>query len=162
MSIHGKTYLAIILGSVAWCSTLVLTPLLAGSSAGTFLYSFFHSICHQIDQRSFHVMGQPLAVCSRCSAIYFAFLVGTVLYPFIRSVQHPATPSRWLLIGALLPMVLDVFTGLLGMHEITNTTRTLTGSVFGLLLPFIIIPIAMEAIQQLHGLFRARKELHNA
>jgi hypothetical protein len=60
-------------------------------------------------------------------------------------------------------MALDVFAGLLGIHEVTNATRTFTGAMFGLLLPFIIIPVATEAVRQLRQitLLRVRKGVGN-
>jgi len=148
------TYLIIASGAAVWCSCLILAPLFVTSSSvfqpvGALLYQFFHGICHQIDGRSFHVFDQPLAVCSRCSAIYFAFLAGTILYPIVRRIGQTAFPARTVLAVSVLPILFDVFAGLLGVHEITNLTRGATGALFGGVMPFFVIPIATEAFSQL-------------
>ncbi|MCZ6776500.1 MAG: DUF2085 domain-containing protein [Ignavibacteria bacterium] len=154
-------YVVIASGTAAWCAALFLAPIIAASSGpfvpvGTIFYQFFHGICHQIDGRSFHVFGQPVAVCSRCSAIYLAFLAGTILYPTVRRIGQKASPARTVLVISVLPMLLDVFAGFLGVHEITNLTRSITGAIFGAVLPFFVIPIATEAFSQL--LFSPQQE----
>ncbi len=168
MNLHRTTYWTILVGAALWCSGLIAAPFLVshvGSPAafGQWIYSFFHTVCHQLDGRSLHVFGEPLAVCSRCASIYFAFLVGTFLYAFLRSVERPAVPSRTWLMVAVTPMVLDVLAGLLGIHEATIITRASTGTLFGVLMPFIIIPAASEAVQQLHrsSFYDVRKGVSN-
>jgi uncharacterized protein YqgC (DUF456 family) len=46
-------------------------------------------------------------------------------------------------------MLLDVLAGFLGVYDVTNLTRAVTGAIFGAVLPFFIIPIATEAFSQL-------------
>ena len=169
MNLPRATYFTILAGATLWCLGLIAAPVLVsyfGSLAffSHWMYSFYHTVCHQLDGRSFHVLGEPLVVCSRCASIYFAFLVGTLLYPSLRSMKNPTIPSRGWLIAAIAPMALDVFAGLLGIHEVTNVTRTITGATFGILLPFVIIPAAIEAVQQLQRsrLLRVRKGVGNA
>jgi uncharacterized membrane protein len=150
-----KTYVFILAGAILWCGAILLAPSLAAWEVAPrgfslILYRFFAPICHQIDGRSFHLFGFPLAVCSRCSSIYIAFLAGTLLYPLIYNLQRPAMPPRLLLLVALLPMVFDAGTGFLGFYEATFLSRTLTGALFGLLLPLYIIPGAIEGAD---GLF---------
>lgn len=110
------------------------------------MYQFFQPLCHQIDERTFHLFGAPLAVCIRCSAIYFAFLGGTLLYPVIRSVNRAVLPHRRWLVLAALPMLLDVAAGVAGFHESTLVSRSVTGALIGMVLPFYIIPAAVEAV----------------
>ncbi len=112
------------------------------------LYTGFHRVCHQFDSRSLHVFGKPLAVCSRCTAVYGAFLLGTLAYPIVSDVRRPRQPSKLLLGLALAPMVLDVFFALLGVHETNTLTRLVTGSVFGILIPFVIIPVILGAVRE--------------
>jgi len=147
-------YVLIASGTAAWCAALFLAPIVAASSGpfvpvGTILYQFFHGICHQIDGRSFHVFGKPLAVCSRCCAIYFSFLAATIFYPAIREIGRIDFPPRSVLLVSVLPMLLDVLAGFLGVHDVTNLTRAVTGAIFGGMLPFFVIPIATEAFSQL-------------
>jgi hypothetical protein len=43
-------------------------------------------------------------------------------------------------------MLIDVCLGFTGLHEISTTTRLITGSVFGALIPFVILPVALGAV----------------
>ena len=163
MNIQRVTYILILLGTFLWCGTILLAPYLAASSSplAEFVYRFFHPICHQLPERSFLLFGEKLAVCSRCSSIYFAFFLGTVLYPFIHisnnpvlhhsnlSSIHPFIPPRALLFTALLPLLIDVGLDFLGVHSSTMLTRAVTGVLFGIVVPFFVVTPAMEAVQQL-------------
>lgn len=142
--------MVILIGALLWCGGIIGAPLLmnGGNSsaiAGKLLYQLYRPICHQIPERSFFLEGFPLGVCERCSAIYFAFLCGTILYPLFRSLRNMHLPRRWLLIVAVIPMLIDAtwFGPLL--YNVTAGTRVLTGGFFGLVLPFFILPIAIES-----------------
>ncbi len=143
-------YLAILAGSSLWCAAIIGAPLLADAGghaavAGAMLYEFFRPVCHQIDQRSFHILHTPLAVCIRCSAIYFSFLAGVILYPLVRSVDVPVLPHRRWLFAAAVPMLLDVAAMVLGVHESSVLTRTVSGAILGFLLAFYCLPVALDA-----------------
>jgi hypothetical protein len=70
------------------------------------LYSFFSSICHQAPTRSWHIHGEPLAVCIRCAAISLGFLTGLLALDradagrFKRALA--LTVLQWLLALAVL------------------------------------------------------------
>ncbi len=51
------------------------------------LYETFAPVCHQIAERSFHLAGQPLAVCHRCFGFYVGFTLGLVFLPPLRRVR---------------------------------------------------------------------------
>jgi uncharacterized membrane protein len=144
-------YLVFLAGAFIWCMLILAAPLLthAGGSVtawGSVLYEGFHRICHQYDTRTLHIAGEPLGVCARCSGIYFTFLAGTLCYPLVRELRRPVVPSRGLLVVAVIPMLIDVGLGFAGLHEISTTTRLITGSVFGALIPFVILPVALGAV----------------
>lgn len=153
MKTEGVTYGVILVGAMLWCAAVVMAPVLSVSQAfggaGRLVYEFFSHICHQMDGRSFHIAGAKLGVCSRCTSIYFGFLAGSLLYPTLRSVRHPMVPRRWVLLAAVIPMLLDVLSGMIGVHEITITTRAITGSIAGVFLPFVVIPVAIEAVREI-------------
>ncbi|MGB2959425.1 MAG: DUF2085 domain-containing protein [Bacteroidota bacterium] len=158
MNLQRLTYLAIAIGAALWCALIALPPAIAASSdsladTAALLASFFRPVCHQIDGRSLTLFGEPLAVCARCSAIYGAFLLGTLLYPLLRSVEKPVMPPRWLLIVALIPMLADAIPGMIGIHEVSTATRVITGAIFGAVLPFVILPAAIEGVGQLFTRF---------
>jgi uncharacterized membrane protein len=146
-------YLAVLAGALVWCGLIVAAPVLvnAGGTAaqwGAALYTFFHPLCHQLDGRSLHILGEPLAVCSRCSAIYAGFLAGVIVYPLFRPVRAPHPPSRTMLVIALSPMVLDVVLGFAGLHDATIGTRLVTGAIFGLLIPYVVLPVFLGAVHE--------------
>jgi uncharacterized membrane protein len=147
------TYAVILLGTAAWCGLVVLAPAATSSAEfvpfGGIIYAFFSPLCHQIDARSFHLFGWPLAVCGRCAAVYFGFLIGTIGYPVAGNLLRGARPGRMFLVVAVAPMLFDVILEAAGFCESSNAVRAVTGAWFGILLPFLIIPGAVEGISQL-------------
>jgi uncharacterized membrane protein len=115
---------------------------------GETIYMGFHRVCHQLDARSLHLFGLPLAACSRCTAIYFSFLAGMLVYPFLRPLRTPQTPSRLTFMLALAPMLIDVALALLGIHESDQITRLATGTFFGVMLPFVVLPVYLGAVHE--------------
>ncbi len=156
------TYALIVSGAALWCALILLAPAAAArqdfAPLGTLLYAFFSPLCHQIDARSFHLFGEPLAVCGRCSAIYFGFLFGAIVYPFTGRFLRLKSPGRMFIAVTVLPMLVDVALETAGIHESTNVLRAATGAWFGVLFPFLIIPGAVEGVGQLF----ARPNSHTA
>lgn len=147
-------YALVLAGAILWNGLIVAAPVLAAGGAGWAggLYAFFQPVCHQLDGRSLHIAGEPLAVCARCAAIYAGFLSGVMVYPLLRPVRAPRPPSRKMLAIALAPMALDVILGLAGLHEVSLATRLVTGGVFGLLIPFVVLPVFIGAVTEMHTL----------
>lgn len=149
-----RTYVAVLAGTLLWCGAIAFAPLFASlpepfTAISDTLYRVFTPVCHQIDGRSLSIFGYPLGVCTRCSAVYFGFLAGVLLYPLLRSVSRPAYPPRWIVAAAVLPMVADVCAGATGLHAVSGTTRLFTGSFFGLIIPFVVLPALTEAVHEL-------------
>ena len=147
------TYLAILGGAVLWCFALVLPPILLSLGGGwevvgVALYQPFHRICHQLPDRSFQILGASFAVCIRCTAIYFGFLLGTLLYLPACSAGISLSNKRAILISSVIPMLVDVMLDAFGLHASTAVTRVMTGSVFGIIVPLYVIPAAQEAVQE--------------
>ncbi len=154
MHVSRTTYLLFLGGAVLWCAAIVAAPALVAAGGawlpmGKFLYQLFHPICHQLDNRSLHCFGGPMAACSRCSAIYFAFLGGTLLYPLVRSLRNNTLPPRALLFAGLLPLMIDGIAGGGMLYHATMVTRLVTGAVAGAVLPFFVLPAAIEGFGQL-------------
>lgn len=165
------TYLMILAGGALWCAAIVLAPVFAASpgvlkEVGKGLYLFFRPICHQIDVRSFYINGIPFGVCSRCTAIYFGFLIGTLIYPAVRNVGKPDMPPRWILGLAGIPMFVDAFPLRFGIYEATLATRAISGGIAGFALTFFIVPAAIQAVSELAGdrslTFHQRKGISDA
>lgn len=144
-------YALALAGTLMWCVLLLAAPACvhAGgpwNSVGETIYGGFHTICHQLDSRSLHIFGLPLAACSRCTAIYLAFLAGVVAYPFFKPISIPSSPSRRVLGLALLPMLIDVGLSATGLVESNMTSRLITGAWFGFMVPFVVLPVYLGAV----------------
>lgn len=151
MTLTARTYTLILLGSLLWCTAIVLAPVCAASSwtGADYLYRFFQPICHQRAERSFFLFGHKLGVCVRCSSVYLAFLVGIVVYPFIRGLRNHSVPPRSVLLLTLAPVAFEVATEWVGCYSSSPFTRSLTGGVFGFVLALTILPVTLEAVQQI-------------
>ena len=105
-----------------------------------FIYYFFSPVCHQLDDRSFHIFGYELAVCSRCASIYVGFLLGTLFYPMKFKLTNTELPPVWFLMLPVVLLCIDVFADVLGIFKNTFGTRTISGAYIGFVLPFFLIP----------------------
>jgi uncharacterized membrane protein len=100
--------------TIIWCLAIVAVPLLDLTP----VYLFFSTICHQIPSRSWHIYGEPLGLCIRCTAISFGFLSGLLVLraPNVRwlKIAIAITAGEWLLSAALVDLeTLRVVSGLL-------------------------------------------------
>jgi uncharacterized membrane protein len=144
-------YAGMLVAALSGCALPVLPALRhhAGQSAGlasagtTFFFSF---VCHQIPERSFHLWGVPMAVCSRCSGVYVGFLVGVLLFPLIRKGREGGYPPPWILGAAVLPAVVDFGLSHLGIFGSNNVLRAATGLVMGGAASFYILPAVFNLV----------------
>ncbi len=142
----------ILIGAVGlWCCLIVATPLLASGEgglriAGRALYVFFSPVCHQWDSHSFHLCGEKFPVCIRCSAIYFGFLCGIVLYPTLGRKIEQRFSARTIWIAAAAGMIIDVALSTAGISDSSAVTRVFTGGVFGILAAFVLTSLLQELI----------------
>jgi uncharacterized membrane protein len=92
---------ALLLGTTVWCLAIVAAPFFHFTP----IYLFFSAICHQLPARTWHIHGEPLAVCIRCTGIYFGFLAGlaTLSKPNARllKIALGITAVEWLLAFAI-------------------------------------------------------------
>jgi len=116
------------------CLLILSPPFLAThsySASAALIYLLFSPICHQLPERSFHFFGYPLAVCHRCTGIYFGLFLGMLL-PAGKSPQFGSPLSRRLFVFCIcIPMLLDVSLPSLGIWNGTPLTRFATGLIFG-------------------------------
>ena len=150
-------YYALLIAVLIWCGAIVMPPLAASSQPliSRVGYRFFALLCHQEDARSLHLLGYPLAVCARCSAIYFGFLLGIILSPFFSPGVASFPRLAWVI--AIMPMLLDVGADVIGVHASSLGTRIASGAFFGAASALILTPYLI-------GLYRrnqpsARNEL---
>jgi uncharacterized membrane protein len=96
----------LILGTTIWCLAIVAAPIFHLTP----IYVAFSAICHQLPARSWHIHGESLAACIRCTAIYFGFLAGllTLSKPNARwfTIAVGITAAEWLLAFAVFDSAL--------------------------------------------------------
>lgn len=142
-------YVALLLVSVLWLGMIFAAPGLIASGhelAGVTLYRSFSAICHQMPERSLHLHGLPLAVCSRCTAIYAGFFLGLVVSPFVRGLRNQTMPARRWLLWAALPVVVDFSGGWIGLFANTFFSRTATGLLAGAAMSFYLLPSCLAIV----------------
>jgi uncharacterized membrane protein len=133
------------------CAALIAAPLLACLGmhrSASLLYALFSPVCHQDPGRSLRLCGYPLAVCHRCTGIYFGLLIASWL-PFER-IGMLATPARrraWAL-AATTPLVLDALLQFTGGYASTPATRLGTGFLFGAMLASLVVAALHEILQR--------------
>jgi len=149
----SRSLLALVaLLAVLWCAGIVAAPLLknAGAvAAADGLYDFYGRICHQLDSHSWHLGGDKFAVCVRCSSIYFSFAVSLLAW-MVAARRRGLLPLRpALVIAAAGLMVIDVALHMCGLHASSTVTRMLTGGLLGGILPWVVVPLFLEAVGQM-------------
>jgi len=133
-------YFLTAIGIIAWLSMIFLAPYLKSRSSGinTYFYAVFSPFCHQIPSRSFSIFHHPLAVCARCLGIYFGFLAGVALYPFVRGFSEISLPKVKTFIFISLPIVIDTI-GNFFLWVSPSWLRFILGVIWGFMLPFYLI-----------------------
>jgi uncharacterized membrane protein len=140
-----RIYLIFLAITLMWNVLIVFAPVFYSSGGilkniSEFSYSFFSVTCHQIDSRSYHFLGAKYAVCSRCLSIYWAFLFSVIIYPFIKDFNNVKLPSLWLLIIPGFIVFLDAALDFFDIYGNTFLSRSVSGALIGLVLPYYLIP----------------------
>jgi uncharacterized membrane protein len=128
--LKNKTYAALLACSTVWCLSIVAAPRFGLQP----VYSFFSRICHQDPARSWHIAGEPFAVCIRCTAIYFAF--AAALWLGIRG------SVRWLRFSLLLIVCEFIFARLVVDDAVLR-------AMSGILVGACSAPFVRQAIEEL-------------
>ena len=137
---------------VVWIGLIISSPLF--SSAGLAhvaspIYNFFSYVCHQIPERSLHIAGHQMAVCSRCFGVYFGLLAGLLLYPLWRNIDEIEPIRRVWLFLSLIPITIDWSLGVFGIWENTHLSRFVTGLILGAACATYIVPALVEIVRNL-------------
>ena len=142
---------AIALAVVAvWVVAIVATPLLAANgSAGAAapFYKFFSYLCHQLPDRSFHLLEHQFAVCSRCFGVYFGLLAGFATYPLIRGVDNIDPLPRIWLFASMIPIGIDWSLGVFGIWDNNHASRFISGLILGFACAVYIVPALVEIVR---------------
>jgi len=133
-----------------WVIAIVLPPLLASGGETALaapFYKFFSFICHQIPERSFHVLEHQFAVCSRCFGVYLGLLAGLVAYPLIRGIDDIEPLPRIWLFASMVPIAVDWSLGVFGIWENNHASRFTTGLILGFACAVYIMPALVEIVR---------------
>jgi uncharacterized membrane protein len=146
-SLAVRTWLYGSLAVTAWLA-LTIVPALA-EAAGILtvsspLYTFFGYICHRIPERSLHIAGEQLGVCSRCFGVYFGLAVGFLIYPLWRTIDEiEPLPRIWLFLS-MIPIGVDWSLTIFGIWDNTHLSRFVTGTILGFACATYIVPASVE------------------
>ena len=109
------------------------------------------AVCHRISERTFSLSGRPLPLCARCSGVYLGALAGLVvlllrgrgtagMFPRPRfQVILGLFVLAWAIDG--LNSYLTFFPMLPHLYQPMNSLRLLTGTLQGLVLAAILLPV---------------------
>ncbi|HEX9907889.1 MAG TPA: DUF2085 domain-containing protein [Thermoplasmata archaeon] len=102
------------------------------------------SVCHQLPERSYFLGDLQMPLCARCTGIHLGLLVSAtflMMGPF-RFRSGLPTVKQMIVLGAFMSMFfIDAGLSYSGISESTNLRRTVSGLMFGVLLPFLFVPL---------------------
>lgn len=99
-------------------------------------------ICHQKPERSFYIFGKKFFLCTRCTGLYFGFLIFLILFFLFNWFQQISILKLTIIfLITITPLLIDGLTQLFYLRESNNSLRFLTGILagFGIALIFAYI-----------------------
>jgi uncharacterized membrane protein len=127
-----------------------------------------YAICHQIPERSFFLGGHQLPLCARCTGTYLGVAVGFGTLALLGRWRTGELLSTWILalmVGFVAIMgvdglnsYLDLVLGHPVLYEPQNWLRAVTGSLNGIALSMILMPILNTTLWKQPA---ATRPLHN-
>jgi uncharacterized membrane protein len=111
-----------------------------------------YAVCHRIPDRTFVFAGRPLPLCARCSGTYLGALAGLIVLTARgrgRAARLPApiflaVLALFLLVWAAdgINSFLTLVPGLPHLYEPRNLLRLITGTLEGLAIAAVVLPVA--------------------
>ncbi len=101
-------------------------------------------VCHQISDRTLHIVGHSLPLCARCTGIYSGFLLGIIYHMLIGSRKNSQLPPMKILltsIGFIMLLIADGLAFQLGLWNSTNYMRLLLGLLCGSSISLFLLPL---------------------
>jgi len=111
-----------------------------------------YAVCHRISERTFTFAGRPLPLCARCSGTYLGALAGMVVLAARGRRRASRFPrplflavlaiflTAWAIDGA--NSLLTLMPGLPHLYEPRNLLRLITGTLEGLAIGAVVVPVA--------------------
>ena len=118
-----------LLGSIAAPIMACLTKYdLSAKLTSLFIYS-----CHQQPDRSFWLLGYPIALCCRCLGFYLGVAISTI----VALIGKFNLKLRYFVIFLLFTTT-DIFANFIWHKDTRNITRFITGIIMGLLFTMVL------------------------
>ncbi len=111
------------------------------------LFAVYHVLCEQRPERSYFLLGYQMALDQRMTAIYASSLIAGLTYIPLRGRLRPLPWRIFFLMS--LPMAVDGFTQLFDWRFSTRELRTITGTLFGIGMVWLLYPYLDRAIRPL-------------
>ncbi len=151
LPLNYRILILCVIGSILFNMAIFSAPyfLYKGhENIASFHYLIFSPICHQLESRSFLLLGYPLAVCARCTGIYAGFLAGLLYLSLSWNRRSRQIPNRKYFFIFLMPVVLDFALNISGILASPHIFRAFTGFLLGVVLSFFIMPGIFEMASQ--------------
>ncbi len=101
-------------------------------------YRVFYGICHQMQDRSFHIYDVPMAVNTRCFGIFSGLLAAWLMVPYLTNVTREKRWPGLLLSISVALQVIDYSAGQLSIWNSSNFSRFFLGIILGVALVCMI------------------------
>jgi len=94
---------------------------------------FGSAVCHQIIERSLTYKNLTLPLCSRCTGLYFSFLISFISCLIVNRKYRYFISKRYVIFGiiSIILMGTEVFIEFFNLLSLTNQIRLLTGLLVG-------------------------------
>lgn len=135
-----------VLLTVAWIVVFALeitAPLMVEICPATagMIYTVLRPLCHQRPERSFHIAGHKMGLCTRCTGVFGGLTVFGIIAIIFR--WKKGLPF-WGMLILLAPLAIDGIGQTFGFWDTGNLLRFFTGLLASFGIVFWIYPIIFE------------------
>ena len=105
------------------------------------IYSVLKPLCHQKAERSFHIAGHKMGLCTRCTGVFgglTVFGIFAIIFRWKKGLTH------WWMLILLAPLAVDGIGQTAGLWNTGNIARFITGLVAAFGIVFWLYPIIFE------------------
>jgi uncharacterized membrane protein len=141
-------WVIVLVGGLGLVALITAAPALRLHSPrlSALIYAVFAPLCHQIPEKCFFYRGFPMAVCGRCAGIYAGFAAGAGIHPVLSGFVRPRLPSLRVLAAFTVPITIDAAANLLHAWRSSNGIRFASGFIWGVVLPYFVIPAIQDLV----------------
>jgi uncharacterized membrane protein len=123
------------------------------SLAVALIFAIGSVVCHQLPDRSFFVDGRQLPVCARCTGLYLGAAMGFAGWLIVRVIRgwrpRPLDPRRALMLVAMAatPTIVSFTTGVIGLWDGSNVTRSVLAVPLGLTAGAVVAAVCAKDLR---------------